>query len=100
MVESCGTSEATCDVPVPAASPDGKELAGRLRETLAILLEGKSEKQAAVELDLSHHTVHVYVKVLYKLFGVSSRCELLANVYREALGGARGRRGRGGKAMR
>ena len=53
-------------------------LSKRLRETLSLLLEGLSEKQAAGELDLSVKTVHEYVGMLYKHFQVSSRAELLA----------------------
>ena len=53
-------------------------LSRRLRETLELLLEGKSEKEAAGELDLSIKTVHEYVGMLYKHFQVSSRGELLA----------------------
>lgn len=50
----------------------------RLRQTLAGLLAGDSEKQVARRLAISPHTVHVYVKSLYRRFGVSSRGELLA----------------------
>jgi DNA-binding CsgD family transcriptional regulator len=53
-------------------------LSPRLRQTLRLLLAGESEKQVAQRLALSPHTVHVYVKKLYKLYGVSSRGELLA----------------------
>jgi DNA-binding CsgD family transcriptional regulator len=53
-------------------------LAPRQRQTLELLLEGKSEKEIANQFAISRHTVHVYVKLLYKRFGVSSRAELLA----------------------
>jgi DNA-binding CsgD family transcriptional regulator len=53
-------------------------LSPRLRETLAGLLDGASEKQIARQLGLSRHTVHTYVKALHNEFGVSSRGELLA----------------------
>lgn len=59
-------------------------LSKRLRETLSLLLEGFSEKQAARELDLSIKTVHEYVGMLYKHFQVSSRGELLAYFIRRA----------------
>jgi DNA-binding NarL/FixJ family response regulator len=42
------------------------------------LLEGDAEKQVALKLGLSPHTVHEYVKVLYRKLEVSSRSELLA----------------------
>ena len=42
------------------------------------LLEGDGEKQVAAKLNLSRHTVHEYVKMLYHQLGVSSRSELLS----------------------
>ena len=53
-------------------------LSPRERQTLELLLAGNSEKQIAARLAISRHTVHVYVKSLYKRFGVNSRPELLA----------------------
>jgi len=50
----------------------------RLSQTLDELLQGKSEKEIALRLDLSRHTIHNYVKALHQRFGVSSRGELLA----------------------
>ena len=55
-------------------------LSPRLRAVLERLLEGHAEKQIAFDLELSPHTVHDYVKALYKKFGVASRAELLALV--------------------
>jgi DNA-binding CsgD family transcriptional regulator len=60
------------------AAHDGGELSPRLRQTLQSLLAGDSEKQAAAKLGVSQHTVHVYVKQLYRKFDVNSRGELLA----------------------
>jgi DNA-binding CsgD family transcriptional regulator len=54
----------------------------RLRQTLAQLLAGASEKEAASNLGLSRNTVHHYVVALYRHFGVSSRGELLAHNFR------------------
>jgi DNA-binding CsgD family transcriptional regulator len=42
------------------------------------LLSGDSEKQAAAKMGVSPHTVHVYVKTLYRRYNVSSRGELLS----------------------
>lgn len=55
----------------------------RLSQTLEELLQGKSEKEIALRLELSRHTIHNYVKALHQRFGVSSRGELLARVGKE-----------------
>lgn len=62
----------------PAESASLPNLSPRMRQTLQRLLAGDSEKQIAHHLGLSRHTVHVYVKALYKGFCVSSRGELLS----------------------
>jgi DNA-binding CsgD family transcriptional regulator len=61
--------------PAPALDPP---LPRRLQETLDLLLAGQSEKQVAARLGISYHTVHEYVKILYKRFRVASRSQLLA----------------------
>jgi hypothetical protein len=68
----------TPDRIIPPAPGTRLEVAGRLQQTLRHLLDGDSEKQVARKLDLSQHTVHGYVKTLYRRYGVSSRAELLA----------------------
>jgi DNA-binding CsgD family transcriptional regulator len=60
------------------ADPRRDALPRRLRQTLAGLEAGDSEKQVAARLELSPQTVHDYVKSLYRHFGVHSRGELLA----------------------
>jgi DNA-binding CsgD family transcriptional regulator len=70
-------SEAWLDDPAIAC------LAPRLRRVLEKLLSGLSEKQISLRLELSQHTVHEYVKGLYKELGVSSRAELLARFVRK-----------------
>jgi DNA-binding CsgD family transcriptional regulator len=54
------------------------DLPPRLAQTLAELLQGRSEKEIARRLELSRHTIHNYVKALHQRLGVSSRGELLA----------------------
>lgn len=61
-----------------SAANGDSDLSPRLRQTLKSLLAGDSEKQVAAHMGLSQHTVHVYVKALYRRYGVSSRGELLA----------------------
>ena len=53
-------------------------LSPRLRQTLDFLLAGDTERQVALKMNISAHTVHDYVKALYIHFGVSSRGELLS----------------------
>jgi DNA-binding CsgD family transcriptional regulator len=60
----------------------GDGLAPRVQQTLDRLLQGDSEKQIAARLGISPHTVHVYVKSLYRHYGVCSRGELLARFVR------------------
>ena len=62
------------------AKDPAADLPPRLAQTLAELLAGSSEKQIAMKLELSRHTVHNYVKALHQRFAVSSRGELLAKV--------------------
>ncbi|HEV7302159.1 MAG TPA: helix-turn-helix transcriptional regulator [Tepidisphaeraceae bacterium] len=61
-----------------ASHPEIDGLTERQRQTLDRLLAGDSEKEAAAALGLSPHTVHVYVKSLYRTFQVNTRNELLA----------------------
>ena len=60
----------------------GGPLSPRLAQTLERLLAGDSEKEIARHLRRSRHTVHVYVKELYRRFAVNSRGELLARFVR------------------
>jgi DNA-binding CsgD family transcriptional regulator len=59
-----------------------EELTPRLRVTLGWLLRGASEKEIACHLGLSVHTVHQYVKSLYRTLGVTSRPQLMARCLR------------------
>jgi DNA-binding NarL/FixJ family response regulator len=65
-----------------AGQPSFEEMPSRQRQTLELLLEGKSEKEAAHQLGISRNTLHIYVRALYKRFSVSSRGELLAKCLR------------------
>ena len=63
---------------VSATEPGPDALSPRLRQTLACLLQGDSEKQLAARLGLSPATIHQYVTALYRHFGATSRAQLLA----------------------
>ncbi|AKV04118.1 Transcriptional regulator, LuxR family protein [Labilithrix luteola] len=55
-------------------------LAPRVEATLECLLTGASDKAIAEQLQISHHTVRQYVKIIFRSFGVSSRSQLIAQV--------------------
>lgn len=57
----------------------------RLKDVLAALARGDSEKQVALRLGLAKHTVHSHVKRLHKAFGVHSRSELFAAIRERGL---------------
>src|SRR5262245_28279917 len=62
----------------PGPGARAESLAPRLRPVLRLLLAGDAEKQVALKLSLSPHTIHAYTKDVYRAFGVNSRGELLA----------------------
>ena len=53
-------------------------LSRRQCEVLWCLLQGQSQKETALSLNISSHTVHVYIKTIHRRFKVSSRGELLS----------------------
>jgi len=59
-------------------------LAPRLQPVLRYLLQGEADKEIAVKVRLSRHTVHRYAQVIYQTLGVHSRGELLAKYARRA----------------
>lgn len=79
-----GQLPAASDHATPHATPPkldplaGVHLSRRERQILTCLLGGDSEKQVALKLTISPHTVHTYVKKLHKTLGVASRGELMA----------------------
>jgi DNA-binding CsgD family transcriptional regulator len=75
--DTAGPSPAQTPSPIPG-KPSQPSLGPRLRQTLDLLLAGDAEKQIAGKLGLSQHTIHDYVKAVYRRFGVGSRAELLA----------------------
>jgi DNA-binding NarL/FixJ family response regulator len=55
----------------------------RRRHTLECLLTGAADKEIALRLGLSVHTVREYVKSLLRAYGVQSRAELIARHHSE-----------------
>jgi DNA-binding CsgD family transcriptional regulator len=72
LSESAGEGEVGTDQADQVLRP-------RHRETLEWLLTGATEKEIAAGLGLSVHTVHQYVKAIYRRFGVTSRAQLMAS---------------------
>lgn len=54
------------------------ELTDRQKQVLRAICRGLAEGQIAALLQISVHTVHVYVKQLFRKFGVESRSDLMA----------------------
>ncbi len=69
------------------SGPGRLGLTGRLRQTVDLLLAGKSEKEIAETLGLSTHTIHGYVKTIYQRLGVHGRSELIHRVREPQPGG-------------
>jgi DNA-binding NarL/FixJ family response regulator len=61
-------------------------LTNREQEVLQILAEGKSNKQIASELSISHFTVRDHVSSLLRKKQVSSRQQLVSIYYCENMG--------------
>lgn len=74
VIESTATLAAWPTEPAPA----GPELSKAQRPVYELALQGLTEKQIALRLHRSHHTVHSHLKVVYAKHHVSSRAELLA----------------------
>lgn len=63
-----------------SAPATGRPWPPHLRRLVGEFQCGRSEKEAAVMLGLSRHTVHSYAKELYRRLGVKSRGEALATL--------------------
>jgi len=53
------------------------QLSPRQRMVLNLLLDGKSRREIAGDLEISEHTVGDYTKAVYGFFGVNSHAELM-----------------------
>jgi DNA-binding CsgD family transcriptional regulator len=67
-------------VPDQPVRPRGGDVMGRLSDTerrvLDLLMQGKTEREAAEVIGRSPHTVHVHVKNVYRKLNVTSRRQL------------------------
>jgi DNA-binding CsgD family transcriptional regulator len=58
--------------------PSPGDLPPRVRQVLRCVLRGDSDKQIAVRLGISRHTVNQYLKVIFSHFNAAGRSNLLA----------------------
>jgi DNA-binding CsgD family transcriptional regulator len=77
----------TCGACFEDMSQKVETLRPRLRQVLLLLLAGASEKEMAVALDISPHTVHIHIKGVYRCFGSATRAELMCSIYQFLLRG-------------
>lgn len=68
-------ADAALSPPPPSADEVVGDLTDRERETLALLADGRSNKEIARELGISDATVKVHIKHLLRKLGVKSRLE-------------------------
>ncbi len=69
----------------PTPSTQGELLSQRERSVLEGLVDGLTEKQVAIRLDLSPQTIHGYVKQVYRKLEINSRGELMKRASRGEL---------------
>jgi pSer/pThr/pTyr-binding forkhead associated (FHA) protein len=74
-LETQSVSEALESV---ATAIRGLPLSAAERRVFDLILSGLTEKEIAGRLKLSHHTVHNHIRQIYRIAGVRSRVELLA----------------------
>jgi DNA-binding NarL/FixJ family response regulator len=66
---------------VTLGEPDSPQLTRREVEVLNLLVEGRRQKEIAVQLVISQKTVATHIQNLLGKFGVHSRAELIARAY-------------------
>jgi DNA-binding CsgD family transcriptional regulator len=78
--------QAEC-VGLSCASPRAEEevqgrarLSPRQRQTLELILSGLCDKEIAERLGISRYTVNQYTKVIYRVYAVTSRAQLIARL--------------------
>jgi DNA-binding NarL/FixJ family response regulator len=64
--------------PSGGASLAGKTLSSRQRQVLKCLVEGKSNKQIAQELEVAQGTVKMHLATIYKVLGATNRAHAAA----------------------
>jgi DNA-binding NarL/FixJ family response regulator len=62
---------------------DDPQMTEEQRRLMRLVLEGRSRKEIATHLNLSINTVRNYLSVLYRLFQVSTRSELIVRCFKD-----------------
>jgi pSer/pThr/pTyr-binding forkhead associated (FHA) protein len=90
MILVCLCSSDSSETGSELLTEDGETLQGPHRllthgqeRIFQLLVKPLTEKQIAVQLDISHHTVHNHVRAIYRVFSVASRTELFARLLLE-----------------
>lgn len=73
LLAAAGTAELD-----PQKKHEVDALAPRQKQTLALLLTGLSESDIACVMGVSFHTLHEYVKTIFRILKIRSRPELMA----------------------
>lgn len=60
-------------------------LSDREQQVYDLLLEGLSNKEIGLRLDLSEHTVKTHVRQIMRVNGEHSRCKLIVRVFQQRL---------------
>lgn len=72
-------------VPADSSGPGGRALTPREVEILALLGEGLGNKEIAVRLGISEHTVKTHLAAIYEKLGAANRAEAVATGLRRGL---------------
>lgn len=62
--------------------PEGKKLTQRQMDVLEGIIDGKSRKEIAVDLNISENTVKMHTALLYENLGVSNKEQIIAIIYK------------------
>ncbi len=57
----------------------------RLKQVLALMAEGRTQKEIAYELGLSPHTVRAYIEKIYERLGTLDRVQAVSTALRAGL---------------
>jgi DNA-binding NarL/FixJ family response regulator len=58
-------------------------LSPRQAQVASLLMRGLADKQIAMNLDISTHTLRTYLDRMFTKMQVSDRCELIVHIFRE-----------------